>query len=109
MPSYIQDEDNDIILLGEEVVETQVLSDDSGDSFVIQVGIQGPEGSQGVTGPTGPQGIPGPTGATGPTLSLIHIFKASLTRVHSMIATVITLKNVQLTARSTILTSLVEP
>jgi hypothetical protein len=67
MPSYIQDEDNDIILLGEEVVETQVLSDDSGDSFVIQVGIQGPEGSQGVTGPTGPQGIPGPTGATGPT------------------------------------------
>ena len=43
MPSYIQDEDNDIILLGEEVVETQVLSDDSGDSFVIQVGIQGPE------------------------------------------------------------------
>jgi hypothetical protein len=67
MPSYIQDEDNDIILLGEEVVETQVLSDDSGDSFVIQVGIQGPEGSQGVTGPTGPVGIAGPTGATGPT------------------------------------------
>jgi hypothetical protein len=67
MPSYIQDEDNDIILLGEEVVETQVLSDDSGDSFVIQVAVQGPEGSQGTTGPTGPVGIAGPTGATGPT------------------------------------------
>lgn len=67
MPSYIQDEDNDIILLGEEVVETQVLSDDSADTYVIQVAVQGPEGSQGTTGPTGPVGIAGPTGATGPT------------------------------------------
>ena len=66
MPNYIQDDDeNDIVFLGEASEETSVVTD-TPDAFVVQVGIQGPEGSQGTTGPTGPQGIEGPTGSTGP-------------------------------------------
>lgn len=66
MPSYIEDDDDDIIFLGSEVESEEVIVQGETETFFVQIGVQGPEGSQGTTGPTGPQGIEGPTGATGP-------------------------------------------
>lgn len=66
MPSYIEDDDDDIIFLGSEVETEETVIQGEVETYFVQIGIQGPEGSQGTTGPTGPQGIAGPTGATGP-------------------------------------------
>lgn len=66
MPSYIEDDDDDIIFLGSEVESEETIVQGETETFFVQIGVQGPEGSQGTTGPTGPQGIEGPTGATGP-------------------------------------------
>lgn len=66
MPSYIEDDDDDIIFLGSEVETEETVVQGEVETYFVQIGIQGPEGSQGTTGPTGPQGIAGPTGATGP-------------------------------------------
>lgn len=66
MPSYIEDDDDSIIFLGSEVESEETIVQGETETFFVQIGVQGPEGSQGTTGPTGPQGIEGPTGATGP-------------------------------------------
>lgn len=66
MPSYIEDDDDDVIFLGSEVESEEIIVQGETETFFVQIGVQGPEGSQGTTGPTGPQGIEGPAGSTGP-------------------------------------------
>ena len=66
MPSFIQGDDDEVIV-SENLEPTILVTSSDEDSAVIVVGQQGPEGEQGTTGPTGPMGPSGVTGATGAT------------------------------------------